>query len=184
MISGQPIGRRALRRDPTPASVLIPLISGQPIGLQKENDMLAIERLNPFDIRATDRTSIMAKTHKLSVLIPLISGQPIGPMSPSRSRAEAVLIPLISGQPIGRHHGRRMSRKELVLIPLISGQPIGHRSGPICRDHAVLIPLISGQPIGPIHKGSIMKTQSLNPFDIRATDRTLLSLMQASKLTS
>jgi len=63
-------------------------------------------------------------------------------------------------------------RDETVSIPLISGHQSGQTEEVEEAPKAVSIPLISGHQSGLIHKGNIMKTYSLNPFDIRASVRT------------
>ena len=87
---------------------------------------------------------------------------------------QRVLIPLNSGHQsgLGRVHGLLRSRE--VLIPLNSGHQSGRRGMKTLAVRQVLIPLNSGHQSGHERGASAQdQAQRLNPFEFRASVRTL-----------
>ena len=142
----------------SPCGVLIPLISGQPLG-RGTNQVSSYDCLNPFDIRATAWTMKSTIGFSLQCLNPFdIRATAWTPSASDWQILGRVLIPLISGQPLGLarwavfqadaaglnpfdiratawtqpRRGHRAPAR--VLIPLISGQPLGHMSADVIRD--------------------------------------------------
>ena len=125
------------------------MISGQPIGLIERATLRTLRGLNPFDIRATDRTPSKSRTTCLTRL------NPFDIRATDRT-----------------DHQRRHCVPDGVLIPLISGQPIGHLAVVGFTTLICLNPFdfraTDRTPKRPTHTVRL----GLNPFDIRATDRT------------
>ena len=149
LISGHQSGRGHAVRPRLQRGVSIPLISGHQSGPTRPKPLRPVKGLNPFDIRASVRTSTWTKcTASHSSLNPFdirasVRTRSLGQLQPAR-----------------------------VSIPLISGHQSGRGTHPTGCAICVSIPLISGHQSGLSVLRILAVRARLNPFDIRASVRT------------
>ena len=149
--------------------------------------------LNPFDIRASVRTTPNPAHYLHSVSIPLISGHQSGlvkklpklllSLNPFDIRASVrtppearhALPPRLNPFDIRasvRTSACACRASTVVSIPLISGHQSGQGPPQQRRADGVSIPLISGHQSGRTASATAKAVTGLNPFDIRASVRT------------